>query len=199
MYTAGQTTDSILHNTPLSAHGFTAAARAAGMNQDWEHHPASVNYVPDYRSRRLFGNLPLAQATGDLPPVHLNGKVTYMNPTHMQGVVVGRGQCLATGEYVGGEVSLRPLGSYGGLAGGYRVDDVVHTGAVQQFDDASDVGEVVVGVAHHPDAHGPARQATFSSTWIAHALPSPMTCVSPRRAFGTWRLPASPRRWVEIS
>ena len=129
MYTAGQTTDSILHNTPLSAHGFTAAARAAGMNQDWEHHPASVNYVPDYRSRRLFGNLPLAQATGDLPPVHLNGKVTYMNPTHMQGVVVGRGQCLATGEYVGGEVSLRPLGSYGGLAGGYRVDDVVHTTA----------------------------------------------------------------------
>ena len=44
-----------------------------------------------------------------------------------------------------------------------------------------------------------ASYATFSRMWIAQALPRPITWVMPRRAFSTWRLPASPRRCVAIS
>lgn len=50
-----------------------------------------------------------------------------------------------------------------------------------------------------PGAPPESTQSTFSRTWIAQALPRPMTWVIPKRAPSTCRSPASPRRWVLTS
>ena len=44
-----------------------------------------------------------------------------------------------------------------------------------------------------------AQALTFSRMWMPQALPSPITWVMPTLAPSTWRLPASPRRWVDTS
>ena len=107
------------------------------------------------------------------------------------------------------------------LAAGHvaGVDHALDARRVEQLDDPLDVGQAVVGVADDADAHGgktrrgrptgappslrtrvrPGRYAAFSRMWIAQALPRPITWVMPNFAPWTWRLPASPRRWVDTS
>jgi hypothetical protein len=127
MYSAGQTTDAILHNASLPAHNFSAARRAAVATADFagSDRDTSGYYVPDYRMQRVFGNVPLSQAAGDLPPVHINNKVTYVNPARLQSAVSGLGQQVSRGGYIGTEGSMQPIHTHGGAMGAYRADHLV--------------------------------------------------------------------------
>ena len=69
-----------------------------------------------------------------------------------------------------------------------RVNHPLDARRVEQLNDAAHVLQVVVGVADDTDAHGRLARSsaqTFSRTWIAQALPRPITCVRPMRASGT--------------
>ena len=131
MYTAGQIHDGLKDNMGMAyMNPARAHARAFELSQSdmasWKSCPGEED---SYATERLFGNIPLAQSYGDLPPVMLNNKVTYMNPVHLESVVNGRGtDSGARGAYIGsGEASLKSLQSMGGMAGGRRVEDVIGT------------------------------------------------------------------------
>jgi hypothetical protein len=131
MYTTGQTYDGIRGNAALPhINPALAHMRAFELSQsDIASCQSCAGEDESYATQRLFSNIPLTQSYGDLPPVILNNKVTYMNPVHLEGVVNGLGTaCGAGGTYIGaGEASLKSLQSMGGQAGGRRVEDVVGT------------------------------------------------------------------------
>lgn len=72
-----------------------------------------------YNDARTFGAISLAQAQGgELPPVMIHGKPTFVNPSHAQGVLASLGKpCMYPDQWLGeGESGLVPLKALGGSA-----------------------------------------------------------------------------------
>lgn len=81
-----------------------------------------------YAGHRLFGNLRLAQGSGDLGEVLLNGKATIVNPAKLNTVVQGlSGQEYDTPDAYRDDSAMVPFAKIGGSAGGLRPELYVGT------------------------------------------------------------------------
>lgn len=155
----------------------------AGIVDDQDGRP-----LPDHLGGRLGETQ--AQAGGDLVELVAQDVVVAVDPEEGHA-------------HPGQRLERRAPGDVAG------VDDPIDARSGEDLDDAGDVPPVVVGIADDTDPQGTAgarpgsfdvpEAQTFSRTWIAQALPRPITWVRPSRAPSTWRLPASPRRCVATS
>ena len=81
-----------------------------------------------YAGHRMFGNLRLAQGSGDLGEVLLNGKATIVNPAKLNTVVQGlSGQEYNTPDAYRDDSAMVPFAKIGGSAGGLRPELYVGT------------------------------------------------------------------------